>query len=254
VPHRLRPLYFSPRLPLFLLSSLAIALGACTATGARSSSPAQRSLAVLQATPTEPALAPPLAGSYAALGASETYGVGAEPHTRGYAYLVAMALHTTHFVNEGIPGTTLNAAYQTELTNALSIRPSLATVFFGFNDLTAHVPRAAFLQDLHDLVITLRRARTRVLIIGLPDLAKVPAAAHRIQKLHKIVMSWNAGMRAVAQQTGGRFLDLRPYAGELAKHREYISADGLHPSNAGHARLAQVVLKAIRANHLWSAK
>jgi len=181
VPHRLHPLSLSLRLPLLVLSSLAIALGACVATSARGSSPTPRSLAVLQATPTEPALAPPLAGSYAALGASETYGVGAEPHTRGYAYLVAKALHTTHFVNEGIPGTTLDAAYQTELTNALSIRPSLATVFFGFNDLTAHVPRAAFLQDLHDLVITLRRARTRVLIIGLPDLAKVPAAAHRIQ-------------------------------------------------------------------------
>ena len=51
------------------------------------------------ATPTEPSLAAPLPGSYAALGASETYGVGAAPHTRGYAYQIAHALRAQQFVD-----------------------------------------------------------------------------------------------------------------------------------------------------------
>src|SRR5947209_11029311 len=129
---------------------LAVALAGCATDSA---SPDASSRAV--STPTEPALAAPLPGSYAALGASETYGVGAAPHIRGYAYQVAHALGATHFVDEGIPGATLNASYETELTNALAIRPALATVFFGYNDLAQRVSRSAFLRDLHDLAVTL---------------------------------------------------------------------------------------------------
>ncbi|MBV9279706.1 MAG: SGNH/GDSL hydrolase family protein [Chloroflexi bacterium] len=235
-------------LTFLTLSGLLIVLSACSSGTSTSSS--ARTTDRTAATPTEPSLAPPVAGSYAALGASETYGVGAEPHTRGYAYLVGRALGARHFVDEGIPGAILTSAYDVELSNALAIRPSLCTVFFGFNDINAGITRDAFLQDLHDLVVTLRRARAQVLVIGLPDLSLVPAARH-IAHLHQTLTSWNDGMRKVAKGTGARFLDLRNYSGELAAHPNYISADGLHPSNAGHARLAQIVVQAIRADHLW---
>ena len=133
--HRLMPTFrgFRAISRCFVLGGiLAVALAGCATDSA---SPDASSRAV--STPTEPALAAPLPGSYAALGASETYGVGAAPHIRGYAYQVAHALGATHFVDEGIPGATLNASYETELTNALAIRPALATVFFGYNDLAS---------------------------------------------------------------------------------------------------------------------
>jgi lysophospholipase L1-like esterase len=202
---------------------------------------------------TEPSLAAPLPGSYAALGASETYGVGAAPHTRGYAYQIAYALGAKQFVDEGIPGTTLDAAYQTELTNALAIRPILCTVFFGYNDLAARVSRSAFLNDLHDLAFTLRQAHARVLIIGLPDLSLLPAVRRQFLAgfIHARIASWNRGMLQVARQTGVHFLDLGSYSALLAAHPEYISQDGLHPSNAGHTALARLVLATIRKDHLW---
>jgi lysophospholipase L1-like esterase len=193
--------------------------------------------------------------AYAALGASETFGVGASPFTKGYAYLVKQGLHAKHFVDTGIPGTTLPAGFDTELNSALAIRPALATVFFGFNDIRGGVTQAAFLPDLRDLVATLQRAHAKVLIIDLPDLSLLPAVANSgIPGVHAITVSWNNGMRQVAQQTGAQFLDLAPYSHELATHPAYIAADGLHPSNQGHARLAQIVLAAIRADHLWAAK
>ena len=231
-----------------------VALAACSSTSHGSASPTHAATR-FAATPTAPTLAPPQPGSYAALGASETYGVGAEPHTFGYAYLVDRTLHARHFVSAGIPGATLNAAYQTELNAALAIRPSLSTVFFGFNDLSQGIPRDAFLRDLHDFVATLRRAHAQVLIIGLPDLSQVPAVARHFPEsgqLHQVASDWNGGMKRVARQTGAHFLDLRLYAAELAAHPEYISSDGLHPSNAGHRALAEVVLTTIRALHLWS--
>ena len=238
------------------LPLLVIVLVACGSSDPEAQSDqASAAQARVVAVPTEPTLAPPLAGSYAALGASETYGVGAQPHTMGYAYQLARALHASHFVDEGIPGTTLNAAYDTELTNALTIRPYLCTVFFGYNDLSNGVSRAAFLQDLHDLVATLRRARSRVLVIGMPDLARLPAvASHHILRLRAIVISWNRGMAQVARQTGARFLDLYSLSGQLLAHPEYISADGLHPSNAGYARLTRILLTTVRRDRLWSTR
>lgn len=197
-------------------------------------------------------LQPPLPRSYAALGASETYGVGATPHTDGYAYVVARALHAHPYVNVGIPGTTIDAGYQVELTNALTVRPSLCTVFFGVNDLRAGVPREAFLADLTDLVSTLRRGGCQVLIIGMPDLSHLPAVAHAgLPDLRGVVSSWNSGMLGVAHKTGAHFLDLRDYTAELASHPQYVSPDGLHPSTAGHQRLAQVVLATIHQDRLW---
>jgi lysophospholipase L1-like esterase len=194
-------------------------------------------------------------GAYAALGASETYGIGAAPRTKGYAYLVARDLHARRFVDLGIPGTTLNSAYQTELTNALAIHPYLCTVFFGFNDLAAGVQRRAFLQDLHDFVATLRQAHARVVIIGLPDLSLVPIVARlHLSGVKHIVNSWDAGMASVARQTGATFLDLRRYSREIALHPQYFAADGLHPSNAAHARLAQVVVSVVQQHHLWKAR
>jgi acyl-CoA thioesterase I len=197
---------------------------------------------------------PPRKRAYASLGASETFGVGASPFSKGYAYLVEQGLHARHFVDTGIPGTTLPAGFDTELNSALAIRPALCTVFFGFNDLRGGVSRALFMSDLRDLVTTLQRGHAKVLIIGLPDLSLIPAVVKSgIPGVHAISVSWSNGMRRVARQTGAQFLDLTAYAHELAAHPGYIAADGLHPSNQGHARLAQLVLAAIRGDHLWPA-
>lgn len=240
------PLTFS-RASILLATLLILAafLGGCgpsVASSGRTSSVA----------PTEPALALPARASYVSLGASETYGVGAHPRTRGYAYVLARMLHAREFADVGIPGTTLDAGYDSELTSALAARPSLCTLFFGFNDLQAQVPRASFLADLRDMTSALRQSGARVLIIGLPDLSRMPAVARlRIGNIRTTIASWNAGMRRVARETGASFLDLAGYGAELASHPRYVAADGLHPSNQGHARLAQVIRSAIASDRLW---
>lgn len=239
-----------PHLFPFSFAILVLALAACGSASQTLSSTAVVTRPAAKAT--GPTLARPLPGAYAALGDSVTFGIGAQPFSRGYAYQVARSLRAKTFRNTGIPAATLPAAYDLELPTALAIRPTLATVFFGYNDIAQGVKRATFLQDLHDLVATLRRARAQVLIIGLPDISLLPAVQRSLPHLHGTVTSWNAGMAAIAHQTGAHFLDLHAYTAELAAHPNYVAADGLHPSNLGHTRLARVVLAAIRAAHLWT--
>jgi lysophospholipase L1-like esterase len=187
--------------------------------------------------------------AYAALGASETFGVGANPVTNGYAYLVrdSLRLDAAHFADTGIPGTRLGDAYQTELTSALSIEPTVCTVFFGANDIRAGVTLAQFSRDLDDLVATLRRAGAHVLIIGLPRLEDLPAVrALHISGIDALVTQWNASMQAIADKQGAAFLNLDAFTSEIVAHPEDIAQDGLHPSNLGHARLAQIVYAALQ--------
>jgi acyl-CoA thioesterase-1 len=233
-------------LPVFAVLLLSTA---CSSSNTSSAKPAS-----IQPLPTEPALAPPLPGSYAALGASETYGVGVAPRTDSYPYLVKRGLRARHFVDVGIPGATLSAGYVGELSRALTIRPSFVTVLFGTNDILAGYSRGTFLQDLRDLALTLRQAHVQVLIVGLPDLSYFPRVqrAH-ISGVHALVTSWNSGMKAVARETGAHFLDLASYSKVLARHPEYITADGLHPGKKAHARLAQLILAQIHRDHLWRA-
>jgi lysophospholipase L1-like esterase len=213
------------------------------------------------AAPAPPPAAPPASpGSgrlaYAALGASETYGVGASPISDGYAYRIrdALRLSPADFADVGIPGATLADAYETELTNSLTIQPSVSTVFFGVNDIRAGVPLARFASDLHDLVTTLRRARSQVLIVGIPDLTVVPALRTlRGVDLAAITRQWNAAMQGVASATGAAFLDLEGLSREIATHPEEIAPDGLHPSDSGHARLAVIILAALRSQGYVSA-
>jgi lysophospholipase L1-like esterase len=191
--------------------------------------------------------------AYAALGASETYGVGATAVGRSYPYRIrdALGLPAGDFADVGIPGATVGDAYQTELTSALAIEPTTCTVFFGVNDVRRTIPLPQFVSDLTDLTTTLRRARCRVLIIGLPNLVDLPA----LRTLPASVLSattqqWNAAIRQVATSTGAAFLPLDSLSAELAAHPEEVAPDGLHPSNSGHARLAEVILTALRSNGL----
>jgi lysophospholipase L1-like esterase len=223
----------------------AAVLAACASTPAGGGTAVPR-----PPSPSAPATAGSARLAYAALGASETYGVGASPISDGYAYRLRdqLRLAAGDFADVAIPGATLADAYQVELTNALTIQPSVSTVFFGVNDIRAGVPLARFTSDLTDLVTTLRRARSQVLVVGIPDLTVLPALRGlRGADLAGLTRDWNAAMRGAAAATGAAFLDLEALSTEIATHPEEVAPDGLHPSDAGHARLAAVILAALRS-------
>jgi acyl-CoA thioesterase I len=214
--------------------AISIVLGGCASTGSTSAGTVVPS-------------------SSTTLGASETYGIGANPITNGYAYRLRDDLHLSGdaYADVAIPGATLSDAFQTELTNALAIRPSLCTVFFGVNDVRGRIPLAQFKSDLTDLVTTLIRAHAQVMIIGLPQLADLPALRSASSAdLATLTEQWNTAIQAVASATGAQYLSLEPFSSELIAHPEEIAGDGLHPSNAGHARLADVIFAALQSNGL----
>ena len=195
------------------------------------------------------AAAPP--GVYVALGASDAVGVGAQrPAQEGWAPRVHAGLPAgTELVNVGISGATLRDVMERQLPVALDARPRWATLWPGVNDLRAGVDEVTFGRDLDLVLGELGRIEgITVVVLNIPDLRLLPVfGGGNAARLDATVQRRNALIAEAASRHGALLVDL--YAGqlELAEHPEYISADGFHPSSAGYARIADLVLERLRA-------
>lgn len=192
--------------------------------------------------------------AYAAIGASDAYGVGtANPAKDNWPTLLAGELGpSVHLTNLGIPGATVAIAQRDELPIALHIQPDLVTVFLGVNDLLDNVPSATFTTQISALLMQLHtQTAARIFIGNLPDVTLLPEfSRYDPVALRMQVIVWNAAIAHAATEAGASVVDIFNGWGELAQHPDYVSPDGLHPSTLGAERLAAVFAAAIEASGL----
>ncbi|MDQ6662190.1 MAG: SGNH/GDSL hydrolase family protein [Chloroflexota bacterium] len=193
--------------------------------------------------------------TYVAIGASDTFGVGADdPSTENWAADLSTNLGShVHLVNLGIPGIVLHQALKAELPIALDAHPQVITVWLAVNDLTSRVPLDSYTSDLNVLLTQLRKAAptARIAIANVPDLTLLPvfSAMSLMDKptLMKYIQAYNAIIASAAKQHGVLLVDLFAKWRELDQHPEYISNDGFHPSTLGYARIAEIFYQTLKA-------
>lgn len=238
------------RLALPLVLAAALLLSACDgiATSRRATATPTPSPTLVPTGTPGPRLA------YAAIGASDAYGVGtANPAKDNWPTVLAGDLGPSiQLTNLGIPGATVAIARRDELPIALHLQPDLITVFLGVNDILDNVPTATFTEQISALLMQLHtQTDARVFIGNLPDVTLLPEfARHDLIALRTQVIVWNAAIAHAAAEAGATVVDLFDGWGELAQHPDYVSADGLHPSTLGAVRLAAVFASAIEASGL----
>jgi lysophospholipase L1-like esterase len=200
---------------------------------------------------------------YAAIGASETYGVGADDRARQawpQLFLRGALPDSTAYYNFGIPGATTAQALRNELPPALAVHPTVATVWLNVNDLIQGIPASAYAADLRRLVRALRRqGKTRVLVASTPDLGQlqayraclpdpppggpaclIPAALlPSPQQLAAAIAGYNAAIIQVTNQEGATMVNLSGADVRISQHPDWISADGFHPNARGYAAIAR---------------
>jgi lysophospholipase L1-like esterase len=186
---------------------------------------------------------------YVAIGASDTVGYGVpDPATQGWVPRFAAALPGhAKLVNLGVVSLTLHQAVLVDLPVALDVHPRVVTVWLAVNDLLDQVPLAHYRADLHMLLQRLHNGtHGRILVGNLPDLTLVPAMAFRLgSDPGALIADWNAAIAAETRSAGATLVDLHGQWRDLAAHPEYVGPDGLHPSVAGYARLAQIFESAL---------
>jgi lysophospholipase L1-like esterase len=242
-------------------ASLALLVLAACSNGSPGGSPAAA------AATARPAPTPTPQVVYAAVGASETVGIGTtDPRRQAWpAVLYVTALPSTAiFYNLGIPGETTQAALTDELPEALAVQPTLATVWLNVNDVIAGVAPADYEARLGQLVHALRRGgATRVLVANTPYLDRLPAylscragtgpncaqLGHlpTPEELNATVDAYNAATARVTAREGATLVDLHA-GGEVPDlHPTWVGVDGFHPSAEGYANIADQFAAAIRS-------
>lgn len=190
------------------------------------------------------------------LGDSSAAGMGAdEPHetvgaivANGVAALTGRPVRLTNRAVVGAESSDL----ERQLANALEdvMRPDVVLVMVGANDVTHRIERAAAVRHLEQTVRRIRALGCEVVVGTCPDLGTIEPIQ---QPLRTLMRRWSRDLAAAQTvavvEAGGRTVSLGDLLGPefRARPREMFSADQFHPSAAGYARAAAVLLPSVCA-------
>jgi lysophospholipase L1-like esterase len=198
------------------------------------------------------ALQPPI--RYAALGASDTVGMGAtHPDTENWAAQLAAKLPPgTDFRRFSRSGMTLGEGLREQVPALIAYQPDLITVWLVVNDGLHGVNPTVYKANLQTLLARLTsETHATIVLLNAPDISLVlpaqatPGTRANVQML---TQAWN---RLIAQEAAAfpdRVLLVDVYSASQAgaTHRDWVSTDHFHPSTAGYAALAEVVYGAMQ--------
>jgi lysophospholipase L1-like esterase len=186
------------------------------------------------------------------LGDSLAAGVGCARADQGLGYLLADALrlagHRVDLTVLGVPGAR-SAALAAQVRTAVVSGVDLALIVIGANDIASFTPPEVGAGLLRDAVADLRLAGAEVIVLPAPDLGVVS----HVPPAFRPLVSQASGMYAQAQsaavlRAGGRVADAgHEVASRFATNPGLFSADRFHPSPAGYAVIASVLVPHVLA-------
>jgi len=192
---------------------------------------------------------------YVALGDSSTEGLDdplGDGRYRGWADRLAahvaraQAHHIPeapplHYANLAIRGRKTREVRDEQLAPALAMRPDLATLFVGTNDvIQGGFQLAPVIADLREMQQALRGAGATLLTITMPDLSAVVPMARRIAPN---LAAFNQAVRDLCAETGTIVVDLAAHA--WVTDPRFWSSDRLHANTEGHTRIAAALAEAL---------
>jgi lysophospholipase L1-like esterase len=206
---------------------------------------------------------------YAAVGASETAGVGTrEPWRHAWPRVLWRSeLEGSVLFDFGVPGSTVEQALFEQVPEAVAVEPDVVTVWLNVNDLVARVPPGRYERQLSELVVALARdGRTRVFVANVPVLTGLPLyracrpdpppaglecpVDHPLPPpaaIRAATEAYNAAIERVADRTGASVVDLHGLGDLASSDPSTVAEDGFHPSRRGAMLIAQRFGEAIAA-------
>lgn len=185
---------------------------------------------------------------FVALGDSTTEGLmdlNPDGTFRGWADRLAERLAydepDLHYANLAVRGKRVSEVVEEQLPAALELRPELASVLCGLNDMLRRdcsVPEV--IAQVDELVGTLRGAGADVIAFTLPDPIPInPIAKGAAGRLRNL----NMAVRDLAAGHGAYLVDLEAHP--VSSDRRLWHRDRLHANELGHQRIALAAAEAL---------
>jgi len=186
---------------------------------------------------------------YVAIGDSSTEGIddpdGAGGY-RGWSQRLAERIHAQQdnpllYANLAIRGLTTRQIREQQLEAALAMKPDLATLFCGTNDVTGlRFDAASVAADIAFMQRALIDAGATVLSFTLPDLTPLMPLARVITPR---IAAMNLALAEASKSSGAILVDFAKYP--VATDPRLWSEDRIHANSAGHARIAEALAQAL---------
>jgi lysophospholipase L1-like esterase len=178
---------------------------------------------------------------YVAIGDSQTEGVGDGDDATGYrgfadrlAARLAELNPDLRYANLAVRGKLAGEVHAEQLAPALELRPDLATVVAGLNDVLR--PRCdvdAVAGHMEAMFASLTKAGATVATVTYPNVAKIAPLA---RPLLPRVLALNARIREAAARHNVRVVEA--FTANVTTDARIWSEDRLHASPMGHQRIA----------------
>lgn len=189
---------------------------------------------------------------YVGIGDSSTEGLDDPDGHGGYrgwadrlAARIAAVQGSVMYANLAIRGKRTRQVRDEQLERAVAMRPELASVFVGTNDVTGwRFDADAVAGDMAIMQRALIAVGARVITFTLPDLSPLMPVARPIAPR---IRALNAGLRRVSAETGSILVDFAAHS--VATDRRLWSEDRIHANSAGHARIADALAHALGLPH-----
>ncbi len=188
--------------------------------------------------------------NYVALGASDAFGIGAEPITRGYVYRIKDGFEDrgrkVNLLNLGIPTADIPAIKKTaKAALKRDTEINLVTIWTGANDLIGGNDVDEFEEDLAYILSRLRsKSNAFVVIMNLPDLTQIKKFREDPDRDVTVerVAAFNQAITRQAQKYNVPIVDFfKAQPGDMLVSKK----DGFHPNNDGHQKIADLYLQII---------
>ncbi|WP_146528448.1 sialate O-acetylesterase [Novipirellula artificiosorum] len=172
---------------------------------------------------------------------------------RGYPKILS-GLVDVDSINAGVAGNTTSQALRRVQSDVLDHSPEVVVILFGTNDMRidserAFVPVDKYKDNLTAIINDCRGAGSKVVLCTLPPIDPGPYftrhdrnAFEQSGGLPALVARYQAAAADVAKKCDVPLVDLQSL---LTNDPEWLSNDGVHPSNAGNAIIAAHIAKAV---------
>ncbi|GAA2912221.1 SGNH/GDSL hydrolase family protein [Streptosporangium fragile] len=185
---------------------------------------------------------------YVAVGDSQTEGLNDGDEVAGYrgwadrlAESLAAGEPEFRYANLAVRGRLAGQIRAEQLDPALALEPDLVTVMAGMNDLVRPgFDAPAVTADLEAMFTAFVASGARVVTFTFPDVARI---APLVRHLRPRVIDLNERIREAAGRHGVLVVDT--FGHEITVDPRLWSADRIHATPLGHARIAAAVVDAL---------
>lgn len=183
----------------------------------------------------------------------------------GYAYLIAaklgleMAEQEPYFVNRGVSGDRISDLYARWNEDAISIKPDILSLLIGVNDLWRWISgeasgvtdrfERAYQHLLEETAEVLPEAK---LVLCEPFILRTGATLEKWDAWEQRITQYQQIVCQLADRFGAVHVPLQQIFNEACQRADadYWIWDGVHPTAAGHALIAEQWLNIVRQHEL----